>query len=376
MGLDPQREFVPPNDEIEERLANLWRDLLSVPPISVTDNYFDLGGHSLLALRLFSEIKFCFHVDLPMATLFYAPTVRTMARIIRDSGVQVVSPVVPIQPNSTKPAIFCIGALNGEVILFRRLALELGQDQPIYGLQPFSLVDRLSTVETLATSYIEQLQKWGERHPICLLGHSFGGLVALEIARQLRKNGAEPAIVALIDSDYVAGCKALEPWKDRIRRYRYHLHQIAHGAKGLGHLVERLRAYSFRMLHRVSSTIGVEIPKIASNIAGRQLPAGENYCAKPYPGRVHLFKAESRPEFFGADPDLGWGKILSDLRIEEVTGDHLTINTGTNLKILALKLAAALEDSTSFQGAGTADAARHSTVGGTNSHPQSEQLSL
>ena len=145
---DPQREFVPSSDEIEERLANLWQDLMSVPSISVTDNYFDLGGHSLLALRLFSEIKFCFHLDLPLATLFYAPTVRTVARIIRDSGVQAVSPVVPIQPNGAKPAIFCIGAVNGEVILFRRLALELGQDQPIYGLQPFSLVDHLSTVET------------------------------------------------------------------------------------------------------------------------------------------------------------------------------------------------------------------------------------
>jgi len=175
-----QREFVPPTDDVEERLANLWQEVLGVYPIGVTDNYFDLGGHSLLALRLFSEIKFCFQLDLPLGTLFYAPTVRTMAGVIRDSGVQAASPVVPIQPEGTKPAIFCIGALTGEVILFRRLALELGQDQPLYGLQPFRLVDRLSTVETLAASYIEQLQKWGERRPFCLLGYSFGGLVAVE----------------------------------------------------------------------------------------------------------------------------------------------------------------------------------------------------
>ena len=143
------------------------------------------------------------------------------------------------------------------------------------------------------------------------------------------------------------------------------------GTKGLGHLVERLRAYSFRMIHRVSTTVGVDVPKIASNVASRQLLAGENYRAKSYPGRVYLFKAESRPEFFGADPDLGWGKVLSDLRIERVPGDHGTINTGTNLKILARKLAAVLEDSISFQGAMTAAAARPPTVGGTNSLPQS-----
>ncbi len=338
----PQREFVPPQDDIEERLVNLWQEVLAVPRIGVTDNYFDLGGHSLLALRLFSEIKFCFQLDLPLATLFYAPTVRTMAGVIRDSGVQAAAPIVPIQPNGTKPAIFCIGALNGEVILFRRLALELGPDQPIFGLQPFSLVDRLSTVEILAASYIQQLREWGEPQPFCLLGYSFGGLVAVEMACQLKKAGAEPPLVALIDAAYLEGCKAHEPWSDRIRRYRYHLNHIIYGAAGLRHLLDRLRSRFLRTIHRVSTTLGVGVPRIASDISGRQLLAAESYRAKHYPGQVCLFKAESRPEFFGADPDLGWGGFLSELRIEDVPGDHGTINTGMNLKVLARKLAVAL----------------------------------
>ena len=372
LGPTTQPEFVPPNDEIERRLANLWQEVLGVYPIGVTDDYFDLGGHSLLALRLFSEIKFCFNLELPLATLFYAPTVRTMARIIGDSGFhQVTSPVVPNQPNGTKPAIFCIGPGNGEVILFRALALELGRAQPLYGLQPFSMVDRLSTVETIAAGYIEHLREQGERQPFCLLGYSFGGMVALEMAQQLRRAGAELPIVALIDTTYVAGWKALEPWKDRIRRYRYHLNQIARGPRGLGHLVDRLRSNSFRVIHKISTTVGLGVPKIASDIASRQFLAEENYRAKPYPGRVYLFKSESRPEFFGDDPDLGWGKILLDLRIEAVTGDHQTIHIGTNLKILARKLAEFLEDSPQRQGAGTAAAARHATVGGANSLPQS-----
>lgn len=350
-GPDAQREFVPPSDDIEERLANLWQEVLGVYPISATDNYFDLGGHSLIALRLFSEIKFVFHLDLPLATLFYAPTVRTMAGIIRDSGVQAASPVVPIQPEGTKPAIFCIGALNGEVILFRRLALELGPDQPLFGLQPFSLVDRLSTVETLAAAYVEQLRQRGQQCPYCLLGYSFGGLVAVEMARQLRKIGCAPAVVALIDSTYLAGWKALEPWTERIRRYKYHLNQITHGTRGLGHLVDRLRSSSFRVIHKVSTSMGVEVPKIASDIRGRQFLAAENYRAKPYPGKVYLFKAESRPEFFADDPDMGWGKVLSDLQIAEVPGDHGTINTGMNLKILARKLAAFLDATPGSEGA-------------------------
>jgi thioesterase domain-containing protein len=344
-GAPVPREFVPPQDEIEERLANVWREVLGVDSISVTDNYFDQGGHSWLALRLFSEIKLCFQLELPLATLFYAPTVRSMAGVIRDSGVQVSAPVVPIQPNGTKPAIFCIGPVNGEVILFRQLALVLGPDQPLYGLQPFSLNDHLSTVQTLASSYIEELRHWGERRPLCLLGYSFGGLVAVEIARQMQEKGEAAPLVVLIDAPYLAACKAQEPWRDRIRRYRYHGKKIASGAEGIHHLANRVRSRFARVIHKVSTDLGVEMSKIASDIAGRQLLAGENYRATPYSGRVYLFRAECQMAFFGSDPRLGWGDILSDLQIEEIPGDHGTINTGVNLEILARKLNAAIDES-------------------------------
>jgi thioesterase domain-containing protein len=89
----------------------------------------------------------------------------------------------------------------------------------------------------------------------------------------------------------------------------------------------------------------VGVPRIASDIAGRQLLAAENWRAKPYPGRVCLLKAESGTEFFSDDPALGWSKVLSNLQVVSVPGDHGTINTGMNLKILARKLNAAFDES-------------------------------
>jgi thioesterase domain-containing protein len=154
----------------------------------------------------------------------------------------------------------------------------------------------------------------------------------------------QPPLVALIDTTYVAGCKAQEPWKDRVRRYRHHVDQVVNGARGFHHLANRIRANVLRRIHKVSTSLGVEAPQMASDIAGRQLLAAESYRARPYPGPVCLFKAESRPEFFGGDQDLGWGKLLSHLRVEEIPGDHATIKTGINLKILAQKLTTALED--------------------------------
>jgi amino acid adenylation domain-containing protein len=340
---DEQRTFVPPEDQIEERLVSLWEDVLGSHPISIHDNYFAIGGHSLLALRLFSQINLSFQLELPLATLFYAPTVRSMAAIIRDSSLdRTASPIVPIQPKGSRRPIFCIGPLQGEVIMFRPLALELGPEQPLYGLQPFDLPEHPLTVEGLASSYIQELKKWGESEPFCVVGYSFGGMVAVEMAQQLVKNGAEPPIVVLIDSSYLAGCKARETWTQRIRRYRYHLHKIAQGADGLAHIADVLQHRTFGMMHKVSHAVNVNLPKTVSQTARLQLLAGERFRANRYSSPVYLIKAESRPEFFD-QPDLGWGEVISDLRIRDIPGDHGTIMTGMNVKLMASKLKTILE---------------------------------
>jgi amino acid adenylation domain-containing protein len=341
---DEQRPFVPPADQIEERLVALWEDVLGVHPVSVDDNYFALGGHSLLALRLFSQINLSFQVELPLATLFHAPTVGSMAALIRDSAVQrTASPLVPIQPKGAKRPIFCVGPLNGEVIMFRPLALELGLDQPLYGLQPFDLPGKPSTVEELASSYIQEMRKWGEPQPACVMGYSFGGLVAFEIALQLVRDGAEPPTIVLIDANYLSACKAREAWSHRMRRYQHHLHRIVHGAAGFDYLAGLLQRRSLSMIQKLSHAVNVGLPKAMGQTARLQLYAAENYHAKRYRGPVYLVKAESRPEFFDK-PDLGWGDIVSDLRVRTIPGDHSTIMTGMNVKLMARRLKTILEN--------------------------------
>lgn len=152
-----------PVDSIDEQLRDLWRSVLNSSEIGLNDDFFDLGGHSLTAAQLFREINICFNLDLPLATLFHAPTVRTMAAVIRNSGAeQMNAPIVRIQPNGSRSPMYCIGAVDGEVIVFRRLAVELGQDQPLYGLQPFGLQGPRRTVEQLAAAYLDELRSCEE----------------------------------------------------------------------------------------------------------------------------------------------------------------------------------------------------------------------
>jgi thioesterase domain-containing protein len=321
--------------------------VLGLNSIGLNDDYFDLGGHSLLAVRLFSEINLEFNTQLPLGTLFRAPTVRAMSEFIRSAGVQrVQSAIVPIQRDGPRPPIFCIGPLNGEVLLFRRLAMDLGPEQPVYGLEPFGLGDRVSAllrVESIAAYYVEQMKAAGKDRPYCLLGYSFGGLVAIEMAQQLREHGEQVPAVVLIDTVYPAVCKAREGFDHRLRRYRYNLREVLFGPDGFGHLHRRLKKRYVEVVYRGASAIGAPVPNLTKSLVDRQLLASDRYRARPYAGRVFLFKAESRPQFFDGGPELGWTGILSHLVIHEIPGDHGTINTGTNLKILAQKLKSCLE---------------------------------
>jgi len=337
-----------PTDEMEARLCDIWCLVLGLNSISSTDNFFDIGGDSMLSVRLFSEINREFKVQLPLATLFHAPTVRSMAEIMRSSGVQKVrSALVPIQRKGARPPIFCIGALSGELIVFRRLALELGEGQPLYGLQPFGLGDcspTLLQVEDIAAHYIQQIKAAGEKPMYCLIGYSFGGLVAIEMARQLQESGEPVPAVVLIDTDNLAASKANEQLGDRMRRYRYQVRETLSGRRGLDYLRDRLREQYLRTVYRTATLMGVRPPKSATSISDMQQHASEEYRARPYAGRVYLFKAESRPEFFDGGPALGWEGILSDLVVLEVPGDHNTINVGNNLKILAEELTRCLTE--------------------------------
>ncbi|HYN80431.1 MAG TPA: AMP-binding protein, partial [Gemmatimonadaceae bacterium] len=131
-----ERAFLAPRDTLELQLTKMWEKVLGVEPIGVKDNFFDLGGHSLLAVRLFAQIEKSFGRNLPLATLFQAPTIEQLADILRQQGwTSRWSSLVPIQPGGSKPPFYCMHAGGGQVFFYRDLAHRLGPDQPFYGLQ-------------------------------------------------------------------------------------------------------------------------------------------------------------------------------------------------------------------------------------------------
>jgi acyl carrier protein len=82
--LPLSRPYVAPRTGTEQRLAEIWRTVLSMDAVGVDDDYYDLGGDSLLAAAIFRMIESSFLVYLPIATLVEAPSVAQLARRIDD----------------------------------------------------------------------------------------------------------------------------------------------------------------------------------------------------------------------------------------------------------------------------------------------------
>ncbi|MGD2146471.1 MAG: amino acid adenylation domain-containing protein [Anaerolineae bacterium] len=72
--------YVAPRSSVEERLAQIWKDVLGLERVGVNDNFFELGGHSLLATRVMSRVRETMNAELPLRTLFATPTIAGLAR--------------------------------------------------------------------------------------------------------------------------------------------------------------------------------------------------------------------------------------------------------------------------------------------------------
>ena len=202
--LEHRNPSARPENELQRQLISIWERLLDIQGIGIDDHYFDLGGHSILALQLFTEIEQVTGIRLPLATLFKAPTIRQLAVILQNTK-QLTSwqSLVPINPLGTKPPLFAIPGIGGNVVDFYGLAQLLGQDQPFYGLQAQGLdgkTEPFITIEEIATHYVTEIQSVQPTGPYFLVGACIGGIIAFEIAHRLSAQGHQIALLAMLET--------------------------------------------------------------------------------------------------------------------------------------------------------------------------------
>ncbi len=352
LALTTAHEFVPPRTPLEERLAAIWARVLGIGRIGMNDDFFELGGHSLMAVSLFAEIEKKLGKTLPLATLFQAPTVGQLAGVIQQEGWSAPwSPLVAIQPNGTREPFFGIHGADGAVLFYSKLASLLGEEQPFYGLQAQGLDGgqiRHSSMEAMAALYIKEIRTVQPHGPYFLGGYSFGGVLALEMAQQLRAQGEKIALVAMFDANnYMVPPRRYTLLERIVLRSRAMAGMSVAGRtayifdRGIRKLAvimlvqkDRLDRFVYKIFCKHKQVVATTYRALHVRDANDQ--AMRDYRPRIYEGRLTLIRAENPNDSFEFDSELGWGGLATEgLEIHDVPGEHETIFKEPNVQELA-----------------------------------------
>ncbi|KAF9940677.1 hypothetical protein BGZ65_006419 [Modicella reniformis] len=199
-------DYEAPQGVIEIALINIWMELLNIDKIGRHDNFFMLGGHSLLAVRMITNIHSMLGFKITLQAVFAAPTIAELSLRLLSTGSSqedAFDVLLPIKPQGSRSPLFCIHPGFGLSWGYVGLSRFMHPEQPLYGLQVRGFFDNekpAATVEDMALDYINQIRQIQAHGPYCLLGYSFGGMVAHTMAAYLEQQGERVALLAIMDS--------------------------------------------------------------------------------------------------------------------------------------------------------------------------------
>jgi amino acid adenylation domain-containing protein len=343
-----EKPAVPPRNDPERKVARVWQEVLKVGRISVQDDFFDLGGHSLLALQLLARLRLVFKIDLPARLLFENPTIAGLAETIQRHLVQAETRTVtsrswlsltPIQSRGNRRPLYLVpGGVGGEeeFIVYAPIARELGEQQPSYGLKARGLDGVTiphSDVRTMAADYIQEIRQLQPDGPYLIAGECHGGVAAYEIAQQLREQGQEVRLLALLD--------AVCPFRTQLLLYRWRLIEafLAQTAlvRVLHHLlrlpaVEPGRRWAYLRAHAAGVFDRLHVPPKTTStgyLVAEYKKHGDSYRRtlyryrpQPYFGKITVLANQA---WLKVNPTLGWDRYAKGgLEIIKLPGDHLS----------------------------------------------------
>ena len=343
---DAELAYVAPRTGLEQRLVKIWEHVLDITPIGVTDDFFELGVTSIVAAQLFARIEHELGHDLPLGAVFQAPTIERLAQLLElGEADRKWTSLVPMQPQGSKPPIFCVHGGAGTILHLQPLAKHLGTSQPFYGLQAQGLyggAPPLLTVEEMARHYLSEMRSVQQQGPYYLAGYCFGTIVAFEIAQLLRREGEDVALLAMFNGPSPAWIKkwgwfANQP-SHRTARAAAAPPPLSRSAKVLRTLrsKERLSHWLHYGVWKTKRSVQerFEGPRARLSLAlGRPLPewlrehyflrinfvAERAYDPQPYPGEILMFSGKGMYE----DLELGWGGLAErGIVTYEVPGEH------------------------------------------------------
>jgi amino acid adenylation domain-containing protein len=352
---------------IKDKLLTMVRALVQNDAIQVDDSFFLAGGHSLLGMQLVMRVRITFGVGVTLRQLFEAPTVERLALLIetrleeerlavRPAGrdpetaptrttdkQELPNGVFALQPHASRHSIFWVHDLSVE------LAKAVNDIRPFFSVlltpDDFSSLGDSPTLQRFASCLLRKIQAAQPKGPYTIGGFCLGGLLAYEIASELRAAGHQVSLLVLLDPPnptYIESCDSLTR---KVSYLRYALKRAVRLGPRLSlvYCRDHLGKHLGRALRRKSAKSEMRVTLQTAALA---------YRPETYEGKVLLILASERPPHVNLLP--GWQDVVpGNLNTQYVDGHHRDLLKGRSVRSVAEVIVSQLtsatqDDSVSF----------------------------
>jgi amino acid adenylation domain-containing protein len=376
-------EWVPPRNLVQQKLTQLWEDLLTIRPVGIEDDFFELGGDSLLAAVMMGRVEELFHRRIPLSTLLKGATVEHLAFAIVQDATEPQPAVVSLRSGGSRtPFFFLHGDYLSGGFYCLELARRLDRDQPFFVLPPCGLDGQEipRSYEAMAERHLGAIRSLLPRGPYLLGGLCNGGLVAYEMARRLEAEGESVSTLVLV------GASAANVRYRRLRRRMRFLGELvqwhpqtetyvfrrvrdffAHQegmspVKRFAHVLRKTRIATRELVRLASRLGGGATAEVEGGLdPGELSPRGyregiweiyqrldREYVPQEYGGRVVVLWPEEDPTPASTVVD-EWKRVAPGAQLRPIRGDHTTSLT-RHVATLADTVSACLSEASEGKG--------------------------
>lgn len=334
-------------NDIEKKVYNIFADTVKRKDFGSDNNFFNIGGNSLLSLKVISQIEKNFGITLKVRD-FMADfnSVKRIAKLLSEKSDENKQGELKSQKlNQTFEHLYCIQSNGNDVPVFGIFCDQIFTEKD--SLKTRSIYDftwpgsdgrpfTMNSVEEIAQNYLNEMQRINPVGPYYLLGFSFGGLVAFDIALKLRRRGYQVPVLILIDSANPAIWESPNIGrllKEKINKYGFAkalfvklFNAAKHQAKVL---LKKAEIYFFFKLNKKLSIRARQF-MIYDEVAKLAL----KYYPEFYDGEIHIFKSNNNTI---EDAFLGWKTLAAKIKTYELEGHHVEAIRLKNNKISIVK---------------------------------------
>jgi thioesterase domain-containing protein len=236
---------------------------------------------------------------------------------------------------------------GGIVVCYQALAHRLGETRPLYGIRSRGLhgeTELPASLKEMAAEYVASIRSVQQQGPYHLGGWSMGGVIAYEMAQQLREQGRTVGLLALLDTTIPYNAANAQYAEDAFESAReYGLDLTLEELDRLG--PEEQLPYLWdhvRKLGLIDDDTPLALVEQILNDLKRlfhlHIKLGSEYALRPYPDRLTLFRPRETPVSVQVATDRNWGKLAETVEVHFVPGQHHTMVKEPHVQILAQKL--------------------------------------